>query len=110
MTKQAQDKAKQDALEFLKSVGFSPAKKLHCFLTNCSASGLTRIYDVYITSGEDLVRLSHSVARLTGMTYNRKHEGIEVGGYGFSGALQITDCLYHALGIHSDVCRNYEEH
>lgn len=110
MTKQAQDKAKQEAFEFLKAVGFSDRKKLHCFLTHCSASGLTRIYDVYITSGEDLVRLSHSVARITGMTYNRKHEGIEVGGAGFSGALQVADCLYHALGIDPYTVRNYEEH
>lgn len=72
-------------------------QKIYTTLRHMSKSGMMRVYDVYIVHGGEIERITFSVARVIGYTYNHKHDGIQVGGTGFDGGDAIVSDLSYAL-------------
>jgi hypothetical protein len=71
-----------------------------------SASGMARWYDVYgiptCYIGRDqhpLSRLTWSVARLTGIAYDKKREALKIKGCGFCAEDDIVEAIAIALGF-----------
>lgn len=62
-----------------------------------STSGMSRWYDVYKVVDGYLFRYTNRVAEAIGSRYDRKREGVHVGGCGFSGSQQIGEHLSYAL-------------
>lgn len=81
-------------------INLQPTDKLHCFLRHVARSGLRRVYDVYIVRGQELVRITHSVAAVCGYRYDTMKQGLIVDGHGFSAACDIAHALSRALFPH----------
>ena len=80
---------------------------VHITLRYRSAYGMMRVYDVYKVEGGELLRLSWYAAYATGRRYNKLHDGVEVGGCGFSGSQQICDHMRYELGFEVLTCREF---
>jgi hypothetical protein len=67
-------------------------------LKHVSASGMMRVIDCYIIRDNEPLRISWSVAKAAGYTYDRKYEGVKVGGcgmdMGFSIVNNLSICLF----------------
>jgi hypothetical protein len=70
---------------------------VYTILKHVSKSGMMRVIDVYIIRNNEPLRLSWSVAELIGATYDRKHEGVKVGGCGMDMGFHIVNNLSMAL-------------
>jgi hypothetical protein len=70
---------------------------VYTILKHVSTSGMMRVIDAYIIRDNIPLRLSWSVAEAIGMTYNRKHEGVQIGGCGMDMGFAIVNDLSRVL-------------
>lgn len=73
-----------------------PGQDVYCLMRHCSASGMSRTYDVYAIVNGDLHRLTDSAA-VVGAFRTDKNGRIVVSGYGFSGSHEIVSAIGRAL-------------
>ena len=114
-----QEKAREDLRQYLK-----PGDTVYTVLRHCSRSGMSRTVDVFIFRDNSPLRMSWQVAKAIGFTYDRKHEGVKVGGCGMDVGFEVVYNLSHALfsegftcigdhcpsNDHSNGDRNYTPH
>jgi hypothetical protein len=79
----AQQKAtdRADAIATLKK-HLKPGAEVLTILRHVAKSGMMRVIDVYVAHKGDMIRLTWAACEATGIKYNRKHEGAEMGGCG----------------------------
>jgi len=75
-----------------------------------SRSGMYRVIDVYIARGKEIIRLSYSVSAACGLRYDRHHEGIGIGGCGFSAGDSIVHDIGRVLYPKGFKCTGRNEH
>lgn len=74
-----------------------PGTTVHTVLRHRSRSGMYRVIDCYVIKGGEMLRISWSVAAITGLRYDRKHEGVGIGGCGMDMGYAIVNSLSYAL-------------
>ncbi|OQW34882.1 MAG: hypothetical protein A4E20_01510 [Nitrospira sp. SG-bin2] len=74
-----------------------PGDTIYTKLNHVSKSGMYRVIDVFIVRKNEPLRLSWSVAEITGMGYDRKHEGVKASGCGMDMGYEVVYQLSHAL-------------
>jgi len=104
-TKQQTEEAK---LSLKRDYGLKRNAKIYVKCTHYSKSGMMRTYDVYIIHRKELLRITHSVCQACGYTYNRNHDGLQIGGTGFSGDCDIAYSLSYALFKSTKNLINYQ--
>jgi hypothetical protein len=88
----------QKAIETLKEqFHIVPGDTIYTKLNHVSRSGMSRTIDVYLLRDNEPLRISWSVAEATGFTYDRKFEGVKVGGCGMDTGFEIVYNLGHYL-------------
>lgn len=96
MNKKDQERA--DAMRSIKSWRLKPGETVYTSLKHCSRSGMYRVIDVFIMRKNKPIRLSWNVAKAIGFSYDRRHEGIGVGGcgmdMGFHVVYKLGSCLW----------------
>ena len=95
MTKLQQEREHAKDL-LLNQYKVQPGETIYTKALHVSRSGMMRVVDVYIMRDNQPLRISHSVAQLV-HSYNRKHEGVEVGGCGMDVGFEVVYNLGHAL-------------
>lgn len=90
--------AKEGLLKYFNNPPKNPeqARKyftVYTILKHVSSSGMMRVIDVYIIRDNIPLRLSWSVSEAIGMTYNKKHEGVQIGGCGMDMGFAIVNDL-----------------
>ena len=82
-----------------------PGVTVYTLIRHVSASGMSRVIDLFVIqeakdgSGPYLRRFSWSAAIVGGSTYDRKHEGVKVWGYGMDMAFCLVSSLCDAIGV-----------
>lgn len=94
-TKPSQAKIEQSKKDLRKLV--KPGDTLYVKLNHRSASGMYRCIDVFVIKKNEPLRLSWSVAEVTGLGYDRKHEGVRASGCGMDMGFHVVYELSHAL-------------
>lgn len=74
-----------------------PGSTVYTVLRHCSKSGMYRAIDCYVIRDNEPQRLTFSVAKATGMKYDRKHEAIGIGGCGMDMGFAIVNDLSYYL-------------
>lgn len=74
-----------------------PGTTIHTIQRHRAASGMMRVLDVYLIRDNEPLRITYSVADACGMKYNKKHEGIEIGGCGFNPSHEIAMSISYAI-------------
>ncbi len=92
----AQKTEQQEAIETLKEL-CKPGSKVYTVLRHVSRSGMMRAIDCYVIQDNEPRRITWSVAKACGMTYNRKHEALSVGGCGMDMGFHVVYNLSHTL-------------
>jgi hypothetical protein len=87
---------KQEAITHLRKL-CPPGSTIHTVMRHVSRSGMYRMIDAYVIKGGDALRISWSAALATGFRYDRKHEGIGVGGCGMDVGFEVVYALSYAL-------------
>lgn len=106
MTKKEQAEQKARDLEYLNGM-VTPTRPLQITMRYLSGGRTLRGYDVYLISGNELIRITPFVARLAGYRYDTKRELLMVNGAQFSGACDIAHSLARAMGFDSP-CKYHE--
>ena len=63
---------------------------VYTLLKHCSSSGMMRVIDVYVIKKNKPMRLGWTVAKAVNRTYNRRHEGVQVGGCGMDMGFELV--------------------
>ena len=92
----AQKVEKEEAIKELRDK-IKAGDTLYTKLVHCSKSGMMRVVDVFIIRDNVPLRYSWSVAQAAGFKYNRKHEGVEVGGCGMDVGFEVVYNLSRVL-------------
>jgi hypothetical protein len=87
---------RQEAITRLKEM-VKPGDTLHTIVRHVSRSGMSRVIDVYKLVDGDALRLSWSVADAIGEPYDRKNEGVRVGGCGMDMGFHVVYNLSRVL-------------
>jgi hypothetical protein len=87
---------RQKAIEELKK-HIKPGDTLHTVVRHVSRSGMSRVIDVYKLVDGDALRFSWSVADAIGEPYDRKFEGVKVGGCGMDMGFHVVYNLSRVL-------------
>ena len=87
-----QQEAKTELKELIK-----PGDTVYTLLRHCAPSGMTRYIDVYVFCDNEPRRITWSVGKAVGITYDRKRESLKVGGCGMDIGFQVVYELAHAL-------------
>jgi hypothetical protein len=87
-----QEAARQQLRELIK-----PGETLYTMLKHVSRSGMKRVVDVYRMQDNEPLRISWSVAKAAGFTYDKKHEGVTVSGCGLDVGFEVVSGLSMAL-------------
>ena len=74
-----------------------PGDTLYTVIRHVSRSGMMRAIDVYEMHDNEPHRISYPVAVATGLTYNRKHEAVQMGGAGMDMGFALVYDLSWAL-------------
>jgi hypothetical protein len=74
-----------------------PGTTIYTVLRHRSRSGMYRVIDAFVLKGGEPLRISWSGAKLAGFRYDRKHEGIGVGGCGMDIGFHFVNNLSYAL-------------
>ena len=101
----AKEQAKQEARESLLKpysryeggYGIKPGETIYTKLNHVSQSGMMRVIDLYVMRDNAPVRITWSAAKATDSTYNRKHEGLQMGGCGMDMGFAAVYGLSYAL-------------
>ena len=64
------------------SYNIQPGEKVYTILKHVSQSGMYRVVDLYVIHDNRPIRITYSACAATGMKYDRRHEGMGVGGCG----------------------------
>ncbi len=75
---------------------------VYTVLRHRSASGMMRVLDLYIFRRNEPVRLTWSVAKALGWTYDRKRDGLKVTGCGMDMGFHTVNVLSYALHGHKN--------
>lgn len=73
-----------------------PGDTVYCILKHRSASGMSRVIDLYLYHEGDMLRISPWAADLL-EGYNDKHEGCKAGGCGMDMGFHLVSNLGYAL-------------
>jgi len=92
----AKETEKQEAIDDLRKL-LRPGDTVYTILRNVSRSGMSRTVDAYIMQNNEPRRLSWAIARAIGLTYDKTHEGIKVGGCGMDVGFEVVYHLGYAL-------------
>lgn len=95
MTK-AQKKERDRAREYIHR-WVEPGDTLYTILRHCSRSGMSRSIQVVKMEETGLVYLGYNAALAIGMPYDRKNEGVKMGGCGMDMGFALVYELSHAL-------------
>lgn len=90
------DREKQEAREQLKEI-IGDTRTIYTKLNHVSRSGMYRVIDVFIIQDNKPLRISWSVAKAIGNKYDRRHEGVGIGGCGMDMGFAIVYNLSMAL-------------
>lgn len=74
-----------------------PGSKVYTVLRHVSSSGMMRVLDLYVIKKNEPLRLTWSVCKAIGYKYNRKHDGLEIGGWGMDMGLAVVYYLSRTL-------------
>lgn len=96
MTKKQAAKAESIAF-LLNNVKLSPGDTVYTVLRHVSASGMSRLIDLYVIRDGDPWRITYHVARAIGESYDQRKEALRMGGCGMDMGFQAVYCLGSAL-------------
>lgn len=82
--------------EFLLKV-IKEGDTVYTSLTHVSRSGMYRVINLFVVKDNQIIRISWSVADVTGYTYNKKHEGVGISGCGMDMGYAIVYDLGRVL-------------
>lgn len=85
-----------DAIARLKE-WVKPGDKLYTVLKHVSRSGMLRVIDVKKPDGDSIMHLGFNVAEAVGYSWDRKKEGMRVGGCGMDMGFSVVNSLSYAL-------------
>ena len=91
--------AKEKELEQVKEYlleSLSPGDTVYTILKHVSQSGMYRVVDAYVIKDNQPLRLSWNASKVTGK-YDRRHEGIGVGGCGMDVGFEVVYNLSYFL-------------
>ena len=74
-----------------------PGDTVYCVLRHVSRSGMSRVIQVVKPEGDDMVYLGYNVAAAIDAPYDRKREGVKMGGCGMDMGFALVYELAHAL-------------
>lgn len=98
-------KEREEALASLRE-SISEGKTIWTMLMHRSASGMSRVIQIIVFSihGEEVspLYLGYNAAKALDLPYDKKHEGIKMGGCGYNAGLEIVSRLSRALFGESD--------
>lgn len=109
MTKLQQSERAEACAELRETL--KPGTTVYTILRNVSRSGMSRDIDVYVMEGNEPRRITFTVAKAAGMTYNKKSEAIRVGGCGMDMGHHVVYNLSRSLyrEDHKFVCDGRED-
>jgi hypothetical protein len=92
---------KQEAIETLLSI-LKPGDTIYCNLAHVSKSGMMRVINFYVPLVDDdgkpwIRRIDWLMCKAAGLRYNRRHEGVEMGGCGMDMGFAAVYGLGYAL-------------
>jgi hypothetical protein len=82
-----------EARELLKKY-LKPKTVVYTKLKHVSSSGMSRVIDLFVIKKNEPIRLTWAVAALCDYSYDRKYEGLKVGGCG----MDMGFAVVHDLG------------
>jgi hypothetical protein len=94
--------AKLEAITQLRKM-CPPGTEICTILRHRSRSGMYRVIDAYVIKRGEILRISWSGALAAGFRYDRRHEGIGVGGCGMDIGFHFVNSLSYAL--HGMTCK-----
>jgi hypothetical protein len=74
-----------------------PGDTVYTALKHVSRSGMYRVIDTYVMKDNIPLRISWSVAEVTGFGYDKRHEGVKASGCGMDMGFEIVYNLSYAL-------------
>lgn len=92
---------KQEAIAELRKM-LKPGDTVRTILRHRSASGMSRVIDVYIIRKNEPLRLTWKVGKAVGYSYDQKHEGLRVHGCGMDMGFDVVYNLGRALWPEGD--------
>jgi hypothetical protein len=92
----AQEQERQEAIAELRKL-CPPGTTVRTIARHVSRSGMYRVIDCYVIKKGDTLRISWAVAKAIDSKYDRRHEGIGVGGCGMDMGFHIVNSLSYAL-------------
>lgn len=87
---------KAEAIESLRKY-LSPGATVYTVLRHRSRSGMYRVIDAYVIVDNEPYRISYSAAKATGYRYDRRHEGVGIGGCGFDVGFELVHHLSYVM-------------
>lgn len=90
------EKERQEAIAHLRTL-IKPGDTVYTVLRHVSRSGMSRTIDVFIMRDGQPCRITRSVGQATGIDYDRKHEGLKLGGCGYDVGFHAVYALAHSL-------------
>ena len=85
-----------DARAQLKRLGVKPGSTVYTVLRHVSASGMSRVIDLFVIHKGEPCRISHAAAALMSYNLDSKHDGLKVGGAGMDMGFHVV----YSLGSH----------
>jgi hypothetical protein len=98
-TKQERETERAEAIATLKKMGVKPGTRIYTKIVEVSRSGMQRKVDVYMVTGREhrIQWLSGTVARATGLRWDRDSGAIVVKGCGFDAGFEVIYELGRAM-------------
>ena len=87
---------REKAIAYLKA-RLSPGLVLYTCLRSVSASGMSRTFDLYYVSEQEIIRITWSAACALGWTYDQRTEALRVQGGGLDVGYQAVSSLSRIL-------------
>lgn len=94
-------KEQEEARAELRKI-LNPGDTVYTVLRHRSASGMSRVIDFFVFRKNEPLRLTWSIGKAADYSYNRKYEGLAVGGCGMDMGFSVVYNLGRALWPNGD--------
>jgi hypothetical protein len=91
--------ARTEQIEAIKELRelLKPGETVYTILRHVSASGMSRVIDLFIMRGNEPRRITWSVAQALGYAYDQKREGLRVSGCGMDMGFHVVYSLARVI-------------